>query len=540
MGECIVSFYRSYVKDSWKQAFYSAVVFGLLVHLYKFTNNFPFFDSYFNAYSSQHMVASGRWFLSAACAMSSFFDLPWINGIMSVLFIGLTAVVLTEIYEMNNPCLIIASSCLLASFPAVTETLFFEYTADGYMLAMLLSALAVYFSRMECYKSIRCTVAAAACICLSCGIYQAYISFSFILAVSYFINKILEEPENSRKHLIWIVYQAGIYILGLVAYYVIWKIILLFYHIQPTAYQGIDGVGAFHLRELLFSGLRDSFTSFVSFLFDCNPIQDGWTMYSALNAFSCAVFLLLIANAVYQTKLYRYWVSTLLLLLCVVAIPFGCCIFYFCSSKVVYFTRMMQSVVILYIFIGILCDRWLKGLKQNLVLALLVMIIANNSVMANVCYYHIDRGFERAKSTMNEISTRIHMVDEGTAKYIAFIGTFDRTHQEAFTDNSLYGTLGPLKKVEGATVFYHSHMMQILSQYTDFTLQYYRIHGEEFPLQDVAQGNPVPAEYEWRFPAADTDTIQALQESELVAEMGIWPGKNCIRQIGDTIVIKLS
>lgn len=539
MGSRLVSFYRSHVKKTWKIAFVSAAVMGMLVHLYKFTNNLPFFDSYYNAYSSQNMAASGRWFLSAACALSSYFDLPWLIGIFSVLFMALTAVVVTEIFEMENPCLILVSSGLLVSYPAITETMFFEYTADGYMLAMLLGALAVYFSRMECCGNWKNFGVSVLCICLSSGIYQCYVSFAFILAVCYFIGKLLEEPQNTRKHLSWVGFQAGVYILGLLAYFVIWKLLLRLYGIDTVSYQGISSVGKFELNNIA-SAAVDSITSFIWFLLERNPLHQGWTAYSALSCLTAAVFFVLLAAASMKRKIYRSGISFTLLLLCVVSIPFGCYLCYFISSELTYYTRMMQSVVILFIFTGVLCERWIRGRGKDLVLGLLVAVTLNHCVMANVCYNYLDRSYEKAYAVMNEIAARIHMEDDGTVKYIAFLGTFDPVSEDADVDDSQLGTLGPLKLVSKAGVFYHDHMMLFLSQYTDFTLSYYRIHAEQFPLVEIPEGAPVPEGYEFRFPIADTERTYALQGSAEVSEMGIWPQNNSVKRIGDTIVVKLS
>ena len=76
MGTELLTFYREKIKNTWKIAFYSAFFIGLLVHIYKFTNLLPNHDSLYNFYSSQNMVASGRWFLSIACSLGSYFDLP--------------------------------------------------------------------------------------------------------------------------------------------------------------------------------------------------------------------------------------------------------------------------------------------------------------------------------------------------------------------------------------------------------------------------------------------------------------------------------
>ena len=88
MGNWIDGLWRSRIKKNWKIAFFSSCIMGLLVHMYKFTNSFPYFDTLYNYYSSQNLVGSGRWLLSAACALTSYFDLPWLNGLAAVFFWG--------------------------------------------------------------------------------------------------------------------------------------------------------------------------------------------------------------------------------------------------------------------------------------------------------------------------------------------------------------------------------------------------------------------------------------------------------------------
>lgn len=84
MGEGLIRFYHTKIKREWKMAFAVAFFCGLLIHIYKFTNTLPGHDSLFNVYSSQNMVKSGRWFLAIACGFSSYFDLPWIDGLFSL------------------------------------------------------------------------------------------------------------------------------------------------------------------------------------------------------------------------------------------------------------------------------------------------------------------------------------------------------------------------------------------------------------------------------------------------------------------------
>lgn len=183
------------IKASWKYTFLVTFIIGMLVHIYKFTNTLINHDGVYNYYSDQNILGSGRWFLSIACGFSSYFDLPWINGLFSIIFIALTAVVIVDIFEIKNRFLMLLVGALLVTFPGTTETFYFGFTADGYMLAMLLAALAVRLSMFEEKKKIHYLLASIF-ICLSCGIYQAYVSFAMILALCYFANELLEKKRN--------------------------------------------------------------------------------------------------------------------------------------------------------------------------------------------------------------------------------------------------------------------------------------------------------------------------------------------------------
>ena len=82
MGENLIAFYKEKVKREWKIAFLAAFLGCLLVHIFKFTNTLPNHDSLYNVYADQNVTGSGRWFLQYACGISSYFDLPWMNGLL--------------------------------------------------------------------------------------------------------------------------------------------------------------------------------------------------------------------------------------------------------------------------------------------------------------------------------------------------------------------------------------------------------------------------------------------------------------------------
>ena len=542
MGESILRFYRENVKKEWKIAFVSAVVVGFLVHTYRFTNYFPNHDGLFNFWSTQNMVASGRWFLAPACALSSCFDLPWMIGVLSILFLALTGVLIAEIFEMKNPCLIVLSSSLLVSFPAVTETMFFEFTADGYMLAMLLGTMAVYLTRMPGGFHWKNGIAAAVCVCLTCAIYQAYVSFAFILAVCYLMCELLRNRQKRGMYWKWISCQAGVFLSGLILYFVIWQMIMKLSGISPASYEGINAMGGIHADTLL-AAAKQSLISFVWFFLDRNPLQYGFSVYSVLGILFAAALVVVCAAAFHRSGLGKRPMEAMLFLMCILVIPFGCYLCYFISPGVEYYTRMLQAVAILYLLLGVLSEQWGSGVCKNLVMLLLSGMIFYSSVTANVCYAYLNRCHEQSLAVATELSTRIHLEDDGTARNVAFFGSIGGNWtitEEETMDASKLGTLGPLKMVNYDLLSDRDLIVLFLDQYLDFTLEYYRYHDAELPVYPFSPTAPVPQGYTLRFPIADRETMDSIASSDEFRQMGIWPGKNAVKRIGSTIVVRFS
>lgn len=540
MGTELLNFYRDRIKKTWKLAFYSAFLLGLLVHIYKFTNLLPNHDSLYNFYSSQNMVASGRWFLSIACSLGSWFDLPWVNGMLSLVFMGLTAAAVVEVFDMKNPCQIVLSSGLLVSFPAITATMAYEFTADGYMISMFLAAVSTCLTRMQFVekKYWKQMVLSSICICLSCGIYQAYASFAFILAVCYFMTELLENRWEEKRYWKWIGLQIVIYGAALAAYYLIWKLALIALHIPASSYLGIDKVGVMGVKRLILA-IIDILRVFVRFFLEWNIVKYGVTVYSVLNILFLAAFVLGLFQAVRASGCGKNKMHLLMLLLCVISLPFGCYVWMLTSPDVTYRIIMLQSVSLLYIFIAVIFERWIyhsgKKLQGNAAFLLLTAIVFNNSVAANMSYAYMEKCYEKTYADAVELTTRVHLLDDGSIRYVALCGYLDPWEQEDHFDHSKLRQLGAWKHMDKTIL-----TAQFLSLYTDFDLSYYRQNGLEYPVVENEPNIPAPYNWEFRFPTLSASDTLALAQTEGVKNMPVWPARDSVQVVGDTIVVKLS
>ncbi len=540
MGEGFVEFYQTRIKKSWKLAFVSAFVIGLLVHMYKFTNTLLGHDSLFNIYGTQNVVRSGRWFLAAACSLSSFFDLPWVNGVLSLIWIGVAAAVVIDIFRIENPVLILLTGGLLVTFPAVTQTFYFEYTADGYMLAMVLAALTVRFSMIGERRKSRLFLSFC-CITLTCGIYQAYVSFALVLSLGYFMTELLENRSEKKLYTLWIRNQILIYGLGMAAYYVIWQIAMVCQgNLQPNQYMGIDTIGQIG-PGFLWDAVKQTMTSFVSVFMVWNFLRRGLTMYTVLNILFLMAAAYIVVTAVRKSRLYTRKGQMLLFLLCMAAIPFAVFIWFFASQGIQYVVRMEQSVCLLYILCGVLANRWLKPGKSDIAALLLAVIIFNNGVTANMMYQYMHRCYEESYATGVEIATHIHLLDDGTQKEIVIVGLTSWFSEEEYESGGGLKELALLKSIYNNLFSAGSCPALFLSEVVGLELSYYRVNPEmEVPPVDVGSNNwPVSGGWTWRFPLADEAVKAKLIDTKQVADMPVWPAADSIQVIDDLIVIKL-
>ena len=116
------------LKPQHKTAFLSAFVIGILTHLYAMTNNFLTYDSMWNIYSDQDMITSGRQFLTYACSVGSYFDLPMINGLLAILWLSISAALITECFNIEGKVLPVIVGGLMVTFPSVSSTFAYSYT----------------------------------------------------------------------------------------------------------------------------------------------------------------------------------------------------------------------------------------------------------------------------------------------------------------------------------------------------------------------------------------------------------------------------
>ena len=217
-----------------EKLFIFGIIFGIIVHGMIIFNDFPNNDGIaFNYYTWQNTLTSGRWLLGMACLITGPYTLTVVNGVVAIIFVVLSALLIIDIFKIQNRIYQYITMTYMISFPALGATFLYMFTVDGYMLGLFLSILSIWIIR----ESKISLVVAVLCLMGSIAIYQAYISVTMVLCILLIIKDILQKEKKIIKNIISYI-KIGIG--GSILYYIILKILLHLFNTELVPYQGIN------------------------------------------------------------------------------------------------------------------------------------------------------------------------------------------------------------------------------------------------------------------------------------------------------------
>lgn len=180
-------------------SFIAALAMGFLTHVYAFVNKFTNHDDLNQMFYADYGTASGRWLLPPVLRLSGDFSMPWIIGVLSLVCLALTVCLTAALLRIRKPLCCAATAALLVSFPAVTATFGFMFTADAYFFSLFMAALAAYVS---CRRGWWGSLFGVVLLTLSMSIYQAYLPAAAVLMVGSLLLETLDGERSFRQLLL--------------------------------------------------------------------------------------------------------------------------------------------------------------------------------------------------------------------------------------------------------------------------------------------------------------------------------------------------
>lgn len=394
------------IRPEWKTAFFSAALIGLLVHMPIMLRDIPNHDGLDSIYFDQNMITSGRWFLTVACGVSSFFTLPWVIGLLAVFYLALTSVALTEFLEIRGKGCIVLAGGLLVVFPSIASTFAYVFTMDGYMLALLLAVLSVLLTaRLK-----RGFLWGALCLAFSMGIYQAYLSFAVILCIYAILMLAMEDRPLKEKLRAGCRYPA-MGVLGVGAYYVILRILLLLEGKELASYQGIDGMARTAgggLPAILKALYRDFFT----FTLRGNILWNNLFSEAAMAALAGLALWTLVRLAAERKWWKSPWFYGILVLLAA-GLPVAANLILIVSPEVTYHLLMRYQWVLFLILMLAFVNRFGKktAWAEWALLAAAAVLLGNYVVSDHIAYANLSKRYEKTYAYCVRLLDRIEQTE---------------------------------------------------------------------------------------------------------------------------------
>lgn len=502
---------NSYVLPQWKTCFFAGIIIGLIAHLYKITSWLPNWDSLVFRYDSQNMLGLGRWFLPVVCSFSSFYDLPFLNGLIAILFHALSAVVICKILNVQKKITAILIGGVIVSFPTVTSVMMYNYVADGYSIAFFLSTLAALLLTKEKPKYFLATLLIA----LSAGIYQAYITVTIMLVLLKLIDNIIYDKTEFVQILKKGAFMMLSGIAGMAVYAVILKLLLSFFSVEMLDYQGLSSSVSL-LNLDLWSSLYVVKETFMDCFFD---ISEGINVYVVLNLMVAAVTLAHYLRYILRNEIYKKPINILSLVVLSVLLVFGAGALAFLNPGIDYHNLMLMGYSVFYLFFIILYERGndnskiFLSIKSWVVLLITLLIIGNQVVIANISYHKAQIAYEKSYGVLIRIADRIEQTPNAeNCEKILVLGSLENSDNYSvnLTPDVTGVTDGYIIRADDETVG-QSVLASALADYCE--KNYTFIQGEE---------------------------KKALAQKEEVKAMGVWPSQDSVSVLDDTVIIKLS
>jgi len=500
------------IKPHWITAFVSGMIIGLLTYGYFMSNHFLTYDSMWNLYSDQNMINLGRQFLQYACGIGSYYDLPWLNGLLAIIYLSVTSVLVVEGLGIRSHINVVLTSGVLLTFPSVISTFCYTFTLDGYMMAALLAAAAFLVTDRKKWGFL----AGIVFLGTSLGIYQAYLSFAIILCILRLLLDILDRDNIQEiiiKAIKYMVMGIGSYLF----YQVTLNLMLKLQHVELSGYQGIDSIQKFSFSTLP-QGFSAAFMNFLNFARWSNVL----TTTDAMKIAFIALMLLGVAAYLYFfiiNKRYKCLFHILLTIILVAAIPFGATAVNIISPDLFYHILLRYAWSLFFVFVLALSERFaitenkrLNRIKYSAVAAISIfsiILVFQFSLMANIVGFNMHERYEKTYALCVRILDRL----EQTPGYehgmpVAILGGGPDFPSTDITANDLVGYFGT-----SGDYFVNSTQKcaEFMSHYMNVTLETIE-YSEELKLWDTEEYQNCPK----------------------------FPNEGCIIQINGVWVVKLN
>lgn len=227
-----------------KITFISACISGFIAHFYIFARKLPNHDDIGQLFGSNYGTASGRWLLPHILKLDGSFSTPWLIGVLAILILALAVCFAVSVMRIRRPLACILTAAIMVTFPAVTATMTYMFSADAYFLSLALACFAAFATNKHRLGFIPGAIA----ITLSMGIYQSYFGLAAVLMVGALLFDTMDGELSLKQLILKGMRFLAALALGIILYMIIVKITSV--STELVSYMGISEMGHVSVTQL--------------------------------------------------------------------------------------------------------------------------------------------------------------------------------------------------------------------------------------------------------------------------------------------------
>ena len=374
-----------------KYAFCSAILFGIFAHGFAFFNRLSVHDNSHCLFDLGASYEVNRWGLGILYRLMVFttktYSLPFFNGFMSVVFIGICAMILMDIFEIRSKVVAVIIGGLMVVFPMVTSVFSFMFTSWPYFMGLVFGFQAARVLSKE--LSVKNVIISALWMAVCLSFYQAFLG----VVVTIFLLKMLIDVIDAKTESVASYAISGFsYLIELGLSLGIWSVIAKIFrtvkHMELNDYKGWGepyNIAKFPLK------LKEAITSFISFR------MEGINQLRYLRMISLLIFALTVVMIVMlliksQAKLAVKLSSIVGALL----LPVSMTVIYLLSTSDMFqvSTLMIYAEVFVYIIPLILLEKYegfdgaIAGKMSQIIAGLMILCTS----VVTLGYVYLDNG----------------------------------------------------------------------------------------------------------------------------------------------------
>ena len=510
-------------------------IWGLIAHAYGYFSGAFSHDSLneFNAavFGNDWKIQLGRVLVPLfRTIFSGVLTMPWLIGLLSLLFIGLSVFLTTKIFKVQSKIVIIVIAGVFTANNTVTSTTAtYINDLDSNMMALLLSVLAVWLWLKLKWGFLIGIIPVA----FSMGLYQGYVSMTITLVMIYLILELLNS-EDFKTVLIKGLKAIVMIIGGGVLYIILIKVVTSVTGVALLSgnYNSVDIFTTYSLSDYIYN----AYSTWISSIYD---LLVPTSFYPKNLIIIINIFIILIgAYFAVRKWVHIKWKEKILTAILIFLLPIGmniAAVLSGISDEVI----MQYAIWMTYLFVILLVVPSLKETGRSLIfkkkdedqqsvskerakinirsglsvisVCLICVILYSNVQVANAAYLKKDMEATATLSLFTRIVYEMEEVDGYVCGETPVVFAGDASAQ-----------IDETEEFESISVMTGMERKSSASPESSYYQAYF-----DYVLMDSAV-------------MADEDTWDEIIASDFVADMPCYPETGSIQLVDGVLVVKLS